>query len=104
MRHDIALRRARVVNLKHGMESLMQALKEAEIKKESIPVHMYQGQTAIQQLTDNDETTTLMVHTGNINETTTLCIPKEEEWIHRVFYLVRSKHQFNPKSLGTRGM
>ena len=58
----------------------MQALKEAEIKKESIPVHMYQGQTAIQQLTDNDETTTLMVHTGNINETTTLCIPKEEEW------------------------
>ena len=34
------------------------------------------------QLTDKYETTTIMLHVGYINKTTTLCIPIYEEWIH----------------------
>ena len=41
---------------------------------------MYQGQTETQFTKDKDETPTLMVHTGHINETITLCLPTEEEW------------------------
>ena len=58
------------------MAALMIAIKEAEIKAEDIPVHMYQGQKVTQQLKDKNVTTTVMVHTGYINETTKLCIPK----------------------------
>ena len=42
---------------------------------------MHQGNTATKQLKDKDETTTVMVHARNINETKTLCIPTEKEWI-----------------------
>ena len=42
---------------------------------------MYQGNTATKQLKDKDETTTVMVHARNINETKTLCIPTDKEWI-----------------------
>ena len=65
---------------KNGMAVLMLALKEAEIKAESIPVHMYQGKTGTKQLKYKDETPIVMVQTGNINETTTLSLPTEEEW------------------------
>ena len=58
------------------MAALMISLKEAEIKAEDIPVHMYQGQKATEQLKDKNVTTTVMVHAGYINETTKLCIPK----------------------------
>ena len=40
------MRQANMVPGKHGMESLMLALKEAVIKAETILVHMYQVQTA----------------------------------------------------------
>ena len=66
----------RVVIGKHGMASLMLALKQTEIKAEDIPVHIHQGQTATQQLKEKDETPTVMVHVVYINEITTLCLPK----------------------------
>ena len=69
---------ARVVPGKHGMSDLMLALKEAEIKAEFIPVQMYQGHKETQKLKDNTETPTVMVHSGQINETTTLPLPTEE--------------------------
>ena len=50
MRHEVAMRQARVVPGKHGMVALMLELKEAEIKEEYIPVNMYQGHTESQQL------------------------------------------------------
>ena len=43
MIHKLATRRARVLPGKYGLTDLMLALKEAEIKTESIPVHMHQG-------------------------------------------------------------
>ena len=49
---------------KHGMSSLMLALKEAEIEAEYVPVHMKQGNIETQQLKDNNEPPTLMVHVG----------------------------------------
>ena len=55
---------------KHGIAALMLALKELEINAESIPVHINQVNTATQQLKDKDETPTVMVHEGQINETT----------------------------------
>ena len=41
---------------------------------------MNQGHTETQQLKNNNETTTLMVHAVYINKTTTLPLPTEEEW------------------------
>ena len=58
----------------------MLALKEAEIKVEAIPIHMYQGHTETQQLKNNNETPTVMVYKGQINKTTSLPLPTEEEW------------------------
>ena len=58
------------VDCKYGMSALILSLKEAEIKSGAIPVNMHQGQTA----------TPVMVHAGQINETTTLCLPTEEYW------------------------
>ena len=52
IRHGSDMRHARVVPGKHGIISLILALKEAVIKSEAIPVHMYQWQTARQQLKD----------------------------------------------------
>ena len=69
------MRRERVVPGKHGMEALMLAIKEAEINAEAVPVHMHQGNTETQQLKDNNETPTGMVHAGLINKTTTLPLP-----------------------------
>ena len=46
------MRRARVVNRKHGMADLMLALNEAEIKAEDITVHMHQRQTETKHLKD----------------------------------------------------
>ena len=45
---------ARVVPVEHDISSLMIALKEAEIKAEAIPVHMYQGKTETKQLKYKD--------------------------------------------------
>ena len=45
LRHKVATRLSIVVPVKHGMAALMQALKEAEIKAEAIPVHMHHGNT-----------------------------------------------------------
>ena len=39
---------------------------------------MYQGKTATQHLKYKDETPTVMVHAGQINENTTLYIPTDE--------------------------
>ena len=74
------MRRAIVVPGKHGMSSLVIALKEAEIKVEAIPVQMHQGYTETQHLKNNNETPTVMVHAGYINKTTTLHLPLEEEF------------------------
>ena len=41
---------------------------------------MHQGNTATQQLKNKDETPTDMVHVGQINETTKLCLHTEEDW------------------------
>ena len=53
-----------VVPGKHGTEDLILELKEAKIKAEAIPVHIYQGHTETQHLKDNNETSTVVVHTG----------------------------------------
>ena len=71
------MRRARVVPGKYGMSSLMIALKKAEIRAESIPVHMHQGHTETQNLKYNNETPAVMVYSGYINKTTTLTLQKE---------------------------
>ena len=42
---------------------------------------MHQGHTEIQQLKDNNEIPTVVVYAGQINETTTLPLPTEEEWM-----------------------
>ena len=64
---EIAIRRARVVHGKHGMEDLMLVLKEAQTKAEYILVHLHQGHTELQQTKDKKETPTLMLHTVHIN-------------------------------------
>ena len=58
--------RARVVPIKHGIKTLILALKEAEIKAEAIPVHMHHGQTATNQLKYKSEITTVMMHAVKI--------------------------------------
>ena len=72
------MRQATVVTGKHGMLSLMLALNEAETRTEAIPVHMNQGQNVTKHMKYRCETPTLLVHVGNIDETTTLYIPTEE--------------------------
>ena len=69
------MRQSRVVTGKHGMVDLMLVLKEAEIKAEDIPVHMQQRQTATKHPKDNGEITKVTVRSGQLNDTTTLCIP-----------------------------
>ena len=69
--------RAIVVPGKHDISSLMIALKEAEIKLGSIPVHVHQWHKETQQLKYKDETPTVMLNAVQINETTSLCIPTE---------------------------
>ena len=58
----------------------MLVLKETEMKSETIPVHIHQGKTATQHMKYQDKTLKVMLNTGHINETTTLCLPTEEEW------------------------
>ena len=67
LRQELAMILEIVVPVKHGMSALMLALMEAETKAEAIPVHMQQGHTEKQQLKDNNETPTLMVHARQIN-------------------------------------
>ena len=69
-----------MVSGKHGMEALMIALKEAEIKSEAIQLHLQQVHIETQHLKDKNETPTLMVHAGNINKTTAIPLPTNEEW------------------------
>ena len=78
MRHGVAMRRARVVPVKHGMAALVLALKEVEIKAEARPVHMQKRHTESQQPKYKKKTPTLVVHAVQINKTTTLPIPTEE--------------------------
>ena len=61
------------------MEDKILGIKEAEIKSEYILVHMHQGQTIKKQKKDKGKKPTVMVNAGQINETTTLCIPTEVE-------------------------
>ena len=77
---EVDMIQARVVPVKHDISSLMIALKEAEIKAEAIPVQMHKGHTETQHLRDNNNTPTVMVHTGQNNKTTTLPLPNEEEF------------------------
>ena len=62
------------------MSDIMISLKEAEIKAEGIPVHMHHAKTATKQLKDKGEIPIVTVHVGQINKTTTLPLPTEEEW------------------------
>ena len=41
---------------------------------------MNQGHTEIQNLKDNNENPTVIVHAGKINGTTAIPLPTEEEW------------------------
>ena len=70
----------RVVSIKQGMEAIILALNEAEIRAEDRPEHTNQVQTATKHLKDTGEKNTVMVNSGHINKTTTLFITKEEEW------------------------
>ena len=69
-----------VVHEKHGLSAQILALKEAQIKKYAIPVHMHHKQTTIKQLKDKVEITAGEVHEVYINKTKTLPLPIEEEW------------------------
>ena len=60
----VAMIRARVVTVKHGISDLMLALKEAEIKVEAIMVHMHHKQTATKNLKEKVETPKVVVHVG----------------------------------------
>ena len=106
MRHEVAMRRARVVPGKPGMSALMLALKEAEIKAEDIPVQMHQGHTETQNMRDNNETSTVMVNTGQIKKPQQYLYPlrKNGDRLHhrimildilREFYLVHRRHLLN---------
>ena len=79
MRKEAAITRERSVPGKHGISALILALKEAKIKAEAIPVQMHQGNTETQHMKYNNETPTVVVHVGQINETTTLNLSTEEE-------------------------
>ena len=83
-RQEVYMRWAIVVPGKYGMAPLMLALREAEIKAETIPVHMHHGNTETQQLKDNNKTPTVMVNLVHINKTTTLTLPTEEVWIQAI--------------------
>ena len=72
--------RARMVPVKQGISALMIAPKEADIKSEDLPAHMRQGKTSTKQKKHNDKTPTVMVHDGQINEATTICLPMEKDW------------------------
>ena len=74
------MRWATLVPEKNGMESLMRALNEAEIKEEIIPVHMNQGKTSKKHMKYKGETPTVMVYEGQINKIKTLPVPTEEQW------------------------
>ena len=60
---------------KHGIAALVLALKEAEIKTEAIQSHIHQGKTSTKQRKDKVERSTVMLFSGQINETTTLYLP-----------------------------
>ena len=103
MRHEIAMRRARVVPGKNGMVALMLTLQKSEIKAEAIPVHMHQWHIETQQLKDNNETPTVMVHAGQIKKTQHYLYPlrKSGARLHqriiisdalRGFYLVQRRY------------
>ena len=47
---------------------------------EYITVHITSGQNTTKQPTGKGETRMVMVNQGQKNETTTLCIPTEEQW------------------------
>ena len=78
LRHEAYMRWATLVPEKNGMESLMRALNEAEIKEEIIPVHMNQGKTSKKHMKYKGETPTVMVYEGQINKIKTLPVPTEE--------------------------
>ena len=78
LRHELATRWEILMPGKYGMASLMLALNEAETRTEAIPVHMNQGHNVTKHMKYRCETPTLLVHVGNIDETTTLYIPTEE--------------------------
>ena len=80
LRQDVGMIRAIVVPGKHVMSSLMLALKEAEVKALTIPVHINHFHKEKTTPKGNNETPTMMVHVGQINKTTTLTLPTEEEW------------------------
>ena len=64
LRKEVKMIWTRVVTRKHGMEDLMLVLKYAEIKVESIPAHIHQGQAATKYQEERGEKTILVVHLG----------------------------------------
>ena len=80
LRKEVDMRQEIVVPGKYRMSALMLALKGAEINAEAIPVHMHQGHTETKNLKDNNGAPTVLVHSGSINETTTLPLSTEAEW------------------------
>ena len=65
---------------KHGTTDLILELKEAEIKAEAIPLYMHQRHIEKKQPKYSNETPAVMVHAGQVNKTTTLPLPTDEEW------------------------
>ena len=75
---------------------------------------MHQGMTTTKELKDEDKKTTIVVHTGKFNKTTTLCLPTEEEWrqaisedlylcyIKRISYGMEETH-IDPKEVSNKG-
>ena len=78
LQQEVDMRQEIVVTGKHSMAAFILSLKEEEIKAEAIPVHMHHRHTETQHMKDNNEATTLMLHAGQINKTTTLTLPNEE--------------------------
>ena len=64
---------------KYGMSAPMLAVMKAEIKVDTIPVHMHHEYITKKQMENNDEIPTGTVNAGHINKTTTLPLPTEEE-------------------------
>ena len=77
-------------------------------------MNMHQGHTETKHLKDKYETPTFMVHSEQINKTTTLLLPTEEEWIQgisedydfgyikRILYSTEETH-IEPKELRNKG-
>ena len=62
------------------MLDIMLVIKDAYIKEESIPVYLHQEKTSANIFKNKVKKPMIMVHVRNINKSTALCLPTEEEW------------------------